>query len=105
LRDTAEARALAFGHAGEPSGLAVTAHLDSFGHPPRATGTAPTTPASSKAIWLTRPSRPTNAAWNGFSSTWFLFGCFSPTPWWPHLGSRWAGLHPWPGRSVIHASE
>jgi hypothetical protein len=28
LRDTAEARALAFGHAGEPSGPAVNAHLD-----------------------------------------------------------------------------
>jgi hypothetical protein len=28
LRDTAEARALAFGYAGEPSGPGVTAHLD-----------------------------------------------------------------------------
>jgi hypothetical protein len=28
LRDTAEARALAFGHTGEPSGPGVTAHLD-----------------------------------------------------------------------------
>ena len=35
LRDTAEARALAFGYAGEPSRLAVTAHLD-FIHRPTA---------------------------------------------------------------------
>jgi hypothetical protein len=33
LRDTAEARALAFGHAGEPSGPAVTAHLDFIRRP------------------------------------------------------------------------
>ena len=33
LRDTAEARALAFGYAGEPTGLGVTAHLDFIRRP------------------------------------------------------------------------
>ena len=33
LRDTAEARALAFGHPGEPSGTAVSAHLDFIRRP------------------------------------------------------------------------
>jgi hypothetical protein len=33
LRDTAEARALAFGHSGEPSSPGVTAHLDFIRHP------------------------------------------------------------------------
>src|SRR5262249_9482711 len=33
LRDTAEARAFAFGHSGEPSGPGVTAHLDFIRRP------------------------------------------------------------------------
>ena len=104
LRDTAEARALAFGYAGEPSRDAVAAHLD-FIHRPTARNWYRAHNASIAAGYLDNEAL---AAEEGRVERFFinvvlvrvLFAhALVAAPGW-----RWAGSRRWPARSVIPAS-
>ena len=102
MRDTAEARAFAFGYVGEPSRPAVTAHLD-FIHRPTARNWYRAHNASIVAGYLDNEARRREGRVERFFINVFSFGCCSHMRWWPTtagiglacaVGRRW----------VIHAS-